>query len=298
MKRKLITKLLILALVSSTSVCTFAGCGKNEASFSSSAAAEAQTEPETQSKGGSYDFFYKDDLSEKDYNAMCDMIEERLKALDQDRYVKLKKDYKEKMIHVTFTEKADTTLFPSAFCKNDFKITDTDGNVLITPEDVESVEIYDYQDTGYLHFKFKEAGAARLSEATSKENPVLVYCLNGEQVNETQVIDVISNELYTAGFGNLLDLFLICIQKGPLPVDLFSTSQLYEGQESLEDIQNSNADGAMDTPSEDTTANNAQIEENTEGQAQESPVTEAGASDQTEEPVQTEPAQTEQLVQE
>ena len=194
-------------------------------------------------KNGSYTFFYTEDLTEKDVDAMMHQLEKRLEALGQKDYVSLTSNLKEKQIEVSFTDDAEESLVVSAFCINDFAIKDKDGNVIVTQEDVKSVETYYVEgedkekSAGFLHFLFNDDGAKKMETATSNrtdgENVPLVFCLNGETVNEVATMEIIKEEMYASGFGNLLDLFQVCITEGPLPVSLYSTTSLFDGQESV-----------------------------------------------------------------
>ena len=193
-------------------------------------------------KEGSYTFFYTEDLTEKDVDGMLNQLQKRLAALGQKDYVTLTSNLKEKQIEVTYTDKAEESLVVSAFCVNDFAIKDKDGNIIVTDSDVKSVETYyvegenKEQSAGFLHFIFNEDGAKKMETATSnrtEENIPLIFCLNGETVNEVATMETIKEEMYASGFGNLLDLFQVCITEGPLPVSLYSTTAFFDGHESV-----------------------------------------------------------------
>ena len=195
------------------------------------------------SKTESYTFFYTEDLTEKDVDGMMHQLEKRLEALGQKDYVTLTSNLKEKQIDVAFTKDADESLVVSAFCINDFAIKDKEGNVIVTDADVKKVETYYVEgedkekSAGFLHFLFNEEGAKKMEALTSNrtdgDNVPLVFCLNGETVNEVATMEVIKEEMYASGFGNLLDLFQVCITEGPLPVSLYSTTALFDGQDSV-----------------------------------------------------------------
>lgn len=192
-------------------------------------------------EAGSFTFFYTEDIDEMTFDDMLYQLERRIDSLGHKDMVTLIGDWEKKQIVAEYTEDANPELFVSAFCKNDFTIKTIDGNKIIDDTDVENVELYYMKgtegetSTGFLHFTFDEEGKRKMEEATknASEGLSIVFMLNGVDVNQTVVAEQISDEMYASGFGNLLELFQVCITEGALPVDLYSTSALYDGHESV-----------------------------------------------------------------
>ena len=265
--KKMVTVGLVLAMSVSLMAC---------GGVSKTTTKENDTNTESEKDGGTYTFFYTEDLSQKEMDEMLDKLNKRLVALEQDKYVELKGDVESKKINVTYTKDADTDLFVSVFCVNNFEIQTSDGETIVDSDGIEKVETYYMKNkdengketdttTGFLHFFFNDKGEEAMKKATANAtdgNTAIVFCLNGDKVNETSVMEVISTEMYASGFGNLLELFKVCIEDGPLPVSLYSETALYDGQEAVTvtsdgeeiDLNNIQPDGYIKSENTETDA--------------------------------------------